>query len=133
MKARALILTVGTTLALMAPAAQSASARSSLSCDYLATHALSDRGIAPGPFSAQNRRNMLAVATGQWVTSGNYALAGCSTARRPPRTRSRLPTAASARRRATASRCCGTRSERRPLVGSRVSRELSRRGRGRAG
>ncbi len=79
MKARALILTVGTTLALMAPAAQSASARSSLSCDYLATHALSDRGIAPGPFSAQNRRNMLAVATGQWVTSGKYALAGCST------------------------------------------------------
>jgi hypothetical protein len=65
MKARALILTIGTTLALIAPAAQSASAGNALGCDYLATHALSDRGTGPNPFWAQVQRNLQAVAIGQ--------------------------------------------------------------------
>ena len=77
MKARALILTIGTTAALIAPAAHAAGARNALSCNYLATHALPSAATARNPFSAQVQRNLQAVVVGEWAASVRHSRATC--------------------------------------------------------
>ena len=77
MKARALILTIGTTVALVAPAAHAAGGRNALNCDYVTTHALPAGKTAPNPFSAQVQRNLQTVVLGEWAATSRPNRTSC--------------------------------------------------------
>jgi hypothetical protein len=80
---RALILTIGTSLLLLAPAAQAARASNGLSCAHVAVPSRSGNAHKPF-FSPSNPRGLEAVAVG--VSSGSSSLARSACGAKPTTT-----------------------------------------------